>query len=234
MSHPSMTKVRIINHYTGIDFRSAIGTVDHPLANQEKAPSIAELCKAFLKDGVALAVTAARKAITEAHIDVSEITHVVSTTCTNSANPGFDHFVCKQIGITHQVEKVLLHGIGCSGGLAALRTAANLALGASFRRRPARVLVVALELSSLLVRSELDSINELQETRIGVTLFSDCASSLILSNSIGCQSEPVYELLGWDHRMIPDTEDDLGFDVDPLGVSHLGLNIRDDLHADNF
>lgn len=214
-----MSKVLVINEYTGIDSRSAIGTVDHPLANMDRAPTIAELCEVFLTDGVALAVTAARKAITEAGIDISQITHVVSTTCTNSANPGFDHYVCKQLGISHTVEKVLLHGIGCSGGLAALRTAANLAMSASFRGRPARVLVIALEISSLLVRSELDSVNELQQTRIGVTLFSDCASSLVLSNGIGAEAleESVYDLLGWDHKIIPDTEEDLGFDVDPLG-----------------
>lgn len=76
----------------------------------------------------------------------------------------------------------------------------------------------------MLVRSELDSINELQQTRIGVTLFSDCASALILSNNVGGESvEPVYELLGWDHRIIPDTEEDLGFDVDPLGMHIFGM-----------
>jgi type III polyketide synthase len=220
-----MTKVRTINQYTGIDTRSAIGTVDHPLANMDHAPTIGELCKVFLTDGVALAVTAARKALHEAQISPLEITHVVSTTCTNSANPGFDHFVCKQLGITQPVEKVLLHGIGCSGGLAVLRTAANLALGSSFRHRKAKVLVVALEICSLLVRSELDSVDELQETRIGITLFSDCASALVLSNGIGSvNEEPVYELLGWDHRMIPDTEEDLRFDVDPLGKLPLSLS----------
>jgi type III polyketide synthase len=218
-----MSKILAINEFTGIETRSAVGTVDHPMANWDRAPTISELCKFFLKEGVALAVTAAEKAIAEAGIDISQITHVVSTTCTNSANPGFDHFVCKGLGISHAVEKVLLHGIGCSGGLAALRTAANLALGQSFRGRPARVLVIALEISSLLARSELDSINELQETRIGVTLFSDCASSLVLSNGIGAEGveEPIYDLLGWDHRIIPDTEDDLGFEVDPLGLSTL-------------
>lgn len=215
-----MSKVLMINEYTGIDHRSAIGSVDHPIANMDRAPTIAELCTVFLNEGVPLAVNAARKAIAEAGISISQITHVVSTTCTNSANPGFDHYVCKGLGITHPIEKVLLHGIGCSGGLASIRTAANLALGASFRGRPARVLVVCLELSSVLVRSELDSINELQQTRIGVTLFSDCASTLVLSNGIGSEGfeEPVYDLLGWDHRMIPDTEEDLGFDVDPLGM----------------
>lgn len=189
------------------------------MANMDRAPTISELCQIFLKDGVALAVTAARKALHEAQLSPLDITHVVSTTCTNSANPGFDHFVCKELGITQPVEKVLLHGIGCSGGLASLRTAANLALGSSFMNRKARVLVVALEISSLLVRSELDSIHKLQQIRIGVTLFSDCASALILSNGIGGEDkEPIYELLGWDHRTIPDTEDDLRFDIDPLGL----------------
>ncbi|KAH8601390.1 polyketide synthase [Bisporella sp. PMI_857] len=215
---PALKKVIAINNYTGIDNRSSIGNVDHPMANMDRAPNIAELCSVFMKDGVALAVTAARKALHEAQLSSQDITHVVSTTCTNSANPGFDHFVCKQLGVKQSVEKVLLHGIGCSGGMAALRTAANLALGSSFRRKKARILVVALEISTLLVRSELDSVDELQETRIGITLFSDCASAAILSNGIsGIEAEPVYGLLGWEHKVIPDTEADLGFDVDPLG-----------------
>ncbi|KAI1380197.1 thiolase-like protein [Hypoxylon crocopeplum] len=215
---PAMEKVLSINKYTGIDTRSSIGTSDHPIVNQPEAPSIAELHKTFISDGVPLAVEASRKAVVEAGIDLSQITHIVSTTCTDSANPGFDHYVAKGLGITHQVEKALLHGVGCSGGLATLRTAANLALGHSMRRKPARVLCVTLEVSTTMVRSELNSINELQETRIGACLFSDCASALILSNGIGSStSEPIYELLGWEHSIIPDTEDDLGFDVDPVG-----------------
>lgn len=154
---------------------------------------------------------------------MDEITHVVSTTCTNSANPGFDHYVVKELGVSQSVEKVLLHGVGCSGGLAALRTAANLALGASYQRRPARILVLACEISSVLARSELESIHKDQEVRIGVLLFSDCASSVVLSNGIGEDKgrEPIYDLLGWKHEMLHDTEKELGFDVDPHGKLHL-------------
>lgn len=214
-----MKKVLGINKFTGIEARSAIGTIDHPLVNMDRAPNIAELCDVFFKEGIPLSVGAARKALYEARLSPSEVTHVVSTTCTNSANPGFDHFVCKELGIPLDAEKVLLHGIGCSGGLAAVRTAANLALGASFRRRKARVLVVACEICSVLVRSELDSIQELQETRIAIALFSDCASACVISNGIGEEdAEPVYELLGWENKIVPDTETDLGFDVDPLGT----------------
>lgn len=212
-----MKKVLSINKYTGIDYRASIGQPDHPAVNRDSAPSISEIHELFMSDGVPLAVRAARRAIDEAQIDLEDITHIVSTTCTDSANPGFDHFLAKELGIKHQVEKVLLHGVGCSGGLATLRTAANLALGHTARGKPARILCVALEVSTTMVRSELDSINELQETRIGVCLFSDCGSALVLSNGIGGARPPVYQLLGWDHRVLADTHNDLGFDADALG-----------------
>lgn len=209
-----------MNRFTGIETRAAIGEVDHPLVNQPNAPSITELNAYFRDEGVRLSVNACRKAITEWGGSVDDITHVVSTTCTNSANPGFDHYVVKQLGMKSSVEKILLHGIGCSGGLAAIRTAANLALGMSFRKKPARILVLACEISTLLVRSELDSIDKEQAVRIGACLFSDCASASIVSNgSFGEEQavEPVYNILGWRHEILNDTEKDLGFDVDPLG-----------------
>ncbi|KAI1278307.1 thiolase-like protein [Xylaria sp. FL0933] len=215
---PAMQKVLSINRFTGIETRSSIGTSEHPLVNNADPPSIAELHATFMSDGVPLAVDAARKALTEARLDVSQITHVVSTTCTDSANPGFDHYLAKELGLQPNVEKVLLHGVGCSGGLATLRTAANLALGHRLRDKAARILCVALEVSTTLVRSELESIHKTQSTRIGACLFSDCASAVVLSNGVGeATVEPVYELLGWDHRIIPNSEGDLGFDADPVG-----------------
>lgn len=130
-----MGRVLSINRFTGIETRSSIGTSDHPLVNNAAPPSIAELHATFMSDGVPLAVEAARKALAEARLDASQITHVVSTTCTDSANPGFDHYVAKELGLSSSVEKVLLHGVGCAGGLATLRTAANLALGHRCRGR---------------------------------------------------------------------------------------------------
>ena len=215
-----LKKVLSINRYTGIETRASVGNVDHPLVNSPDPPTITELNKFFREHGVKLSVGACQKALKEWGGSVDEITHVVSTTCTNSANPGFDHFVTKELGVRKGVEKTLLHGIGCSGGLAAIRTAANLALGMSYRKKPAKILVFACEISTLLIRSELDSIDKNQEVRIGVCLFSDCASAVVISNGIDDShaSEPIYELLGWKHELLDDTEEDLGFDVDPMGT----------------
>ena len=222
-----LKKVLSINRFTGIETRAAVGDVNHPLVNSKNAPSIGELNKYFQQEGVRLSVNACKQAIKEWGGSVDEITHVVSTTCTNSANPGYDYFVIKELGIKSNVEKVLLHGVGCSGGLAAIRTASNIALGSTFQRKPARILVLACEITTLLVRSELDSVTQNEEVRIGVCLFGDCASACILSNGIGEDrpEEPVYSILGWKHVVIENTEKDLGFDVDPLGMVRIGTRL---------
>jgi type III polyketide synthase len=216
-----MQKVLSINRFTGIEARAAIGEADHPIANREQPPSIKELNELFMDWGVKMSTQACQQAIDDAQLGANDITHMVSTTCTNSANPGYDHFVAKNLGLSSSLEKVLLHGIGCSGGLAAMRTACNLALGAKARGRPARVLVCACEISSVLVRSELESIHQNQEVRIGVCLFSDCASACIVSNGIGEDEDrgSVFDVLGWQHKLLDDSATDLGFDVDPLGES---------------
>lgn len=216
----SLEKVLSINRYTGIETRSTFATIDYPLANLPEPPSIAQLSDIFLEHGVKLSVEACSKAIASWGGPLSDITHIVAVTCTNSANPGFDLHVVNQLGLSPSIERVLLHGVGCSGGLAALRTASNIAHGASYRGKPARILVLACEISTMMVRSELESIVKLQETRIGLALFSDCASAVVLGNDIetSVMEEPMLELLGWDHRVIEDSQHDLGFDVDPLGI----------------
>ena len=213
----------MINENTGIDTRRTACHVSDPFINGPSAPTIDQLSEFFLDKGVALAVGASRKAIEEWGGDVSQITHVVATTCTNSANPGYDYFVARELGLSGTVERTLLHGVGCAGGLTALRTAANLALGATFLGRPARILVVACELSSLMARSELDSMQDGGDLRIGVTIFSDGASALVLSNGIGesPDAKPVFDLLGWEHRTVPETHAEIGFDVHPQGEPHI-------------
>ena len=223
-----MTKVLSINRFTGIETRASIGDINHPLVNQPDPPNIKQLNDFFREEGVRLSVEASKQAIAEADISSEDITHVVATTCTNSANPGFDHYVRKQLGIRH-TENVLLHGIGCSGGLAAIRTAANLALGASYRKRPARILVVACEISTPLFRSELDSVDQDQAIRIGACILSN---GFDISRGEGS----LYSILGWKHEIVEDTEDDLGFDVDPLGtatdlVARMRLKLRFSLQA---
>lgn len=215
----ALKKVLSINRYTGILSRPSIGECLHPLANLPSPPTITDLHSLFITEGVPLSVSACSKAIKESGYKSSQITHTVFATCTDSSNPGYDTFVLKSLGIKNSVEKVLLSGVGCSGGLAGLRTACNIALGAKARGRKARILVCATEICTILVRSELDSIVKEGNVRIGITLFSDCSSAVVVSNGVGedVGDRGVYDVLGWKHQTLGGTEAELGFDVDPLG-----------------
>ena len=202
-----------INQNTGIQRRSSLIHQNHPLLNQD-APSISQLHQIFVQEGVPLAVKAAQKALQEAQIDKDRVTHIVCTTNTDGGSPGFDRNLMIGLDVTTSVESVLLHS---SGALGAMRTAANLALGYAALGNAAYVLCVALEINTTMLRSELDSVHELEEARSGACLFSDCASAVLLSNGIGELVKPVFELLRWNQRTIPDTEKDFGFEVHQTG-----------------
>lgn len=108
-----MKKVLSINRFTGIEVRhniffldksfvcgersaltlptqsrSSIGTPDHSVVNHPDPPSVEELHKVFMKDGVPLAIRASQKAITEAGISAAQIVSVLHfTPCMNKKSP---------------------------------------------------------------------------------------------------------------------------------------------------
>ena len=207
----------------GTDTRSSACSLDHPILQGPHTATINELSTFFLTEGVELAVAAAQKAISEWGGSAHDITHMVSTTCTHSGNPGFDLNVARTLGLRASTQRTLLHGVGCSGGLAALRTAATTALAATHLGQPARILVVACELPMTTLRAQLDRLHATQVVNAGMAIFGDGASALVLSNGlggdpVGCATA-VYDLLGWDHLTLPDTADAIRFDVEPKGES---------------
>ncbi|KAJ7109088.1 type Iii polyketide Synthase [Mycena crocata] len=213
---PALDKVLAINRRTGIKSHSLI----YPWSELPAPPSIKEVSEIFLKEGLALSLDASRRAISEASLACDEITHVVATTCTNSSNPGFDSFLAQKLGLRPSVEKVLIHGVGCAGGLAGLRLAASLCQAAAWRGEPAHVLLIACEITSSMRRDELERISRDQQIRIGVTLFGDAAGALVLSLDPAESPSTVkgiYELANWTHLTVPDTFSDLRIDVDAKG-----------------
>ncbi|MCJ1385151.1 hypothetical protein MMC17_008270 [Xylographa soralifera] len=217
---PGIKKLLAINQTTTIQNRSTIKSYDDPFWNRAVAPDIAELDVFFRKAGVDLAVQACKKAIKECGIAVGDITHVVAVTCTNAGNPGYDLLVAQKLGLRPETDRTLLHGVGCAGGLSAMRAAAAMAQSATLRRRAARVLVVAVEICSINVRCDLNEVVEHpEEAKISPVLFSDGAAAFVLCNELAPEAEDsaVYSVVDWANATIPDTSRELEFMADPLG-----------------
>ena len=160
-------------------------------------PEIDWTSRIFRASGVRLATSACKKAMQEAQLGPRDITHTVAVTCTDQNNPGYDHFVCQELGLRSSVQRSLLHGVGCAGGLSALRTAADIAAAASLRGRPARILVMACELCSLFLQAELQA--TLQDGELHI----------------------VFELLEWDSMVVPDTSGHMSYVIKKNGASPL-------------
>jgi type III polyketide synthase len=177
----------------------------------------------FRTTGVAMAVQACTKAIDDWEGGIEGITHTVAVTCTNQGNPGFDLLVNERLGLSSSVDRTLLHGIGCTGGLAIMRTAAQIACGSTMRGRPARILCYACEITTSNVRYELDAAAKCVDTSqvcIAGALFSDAAAAFVLCNDLGLQThvKPVYELLDWETALIPETKDELAYYAEADGT----------------
>jgi type III polyketide synthase len=170
-----------------------------------------------------MAVQACTKAMNEWQGELDSVTHTVAVTCTNQGNPGFDLLVNEKLGLSSSVDRTLLHGVGCAGGLAIMRIAAQLACGSTLRGRPARILCYACEITTSNVRYELDAAAKCVDTSqvcIAGALFSDAAAAFVLCNDLGLQTHvrPVYELLNWDTALIPETKDELAYYAEAHGT----------------
>ncbi|KAJ4984864.1 chalcone synthase [Stagonosporopsis vannaccii] len=221
ITSPALQRLLEVNRNTRILARPTIYDCSTWTKDDATPPTIDELSQIFRTTGVELTVAACKKALEEARNSAEEITHVVAVTCTDQGSPGYDLFVSQKLQLPTSVQRTLIHGVGCAGGLSALREAANLAAAASSRGRPARVLVFATELCSLFLRAELQAACKDQENlHIAPALFSDASAAIVVCNGLAVASDqvPIYELREWGSALIPGTKDHMSYSVSPSGM----------------
>ncbi|KAE8377727.1 thiolase-like protein [Aspergillus bertholletiae] len=217
---PALQQTLHINERSRIESRWTVFPTDDPFWSDPTLPDIADCDALFKQYGVPLAEEAARKALADWNGSLNDITHVVVVTCTNTANPGLDYQLCERLGLRNNVQRTLLHGTGCAGGAAALRTANDLLLAAAFRGKPGRALVVACEICSIFLRSMLEDIIKRQEPNVAMALFGDGAGAVVLSNGIRPQPSeraPLWNILNSSTTLLEDSALSLQFNIGPCG-----------------
>lgn len=211
----SINQLLKINKATGIATRASINSYESGFGRSDVPPSIAEIGQMWRKGGVNLTVQACKKALKEWGGEYSDITHTIAVTCTDATTPGYDLHVTEKLGLSNDVKRMLLAGIGCAGGMTTMRVAAEIASGASFRKQPARILCFACELCTLNARCNLDETSKISPADVSVAgaLFSDGASAFVLCNDRGMEDPDaaVFQLLEWGNTTIPQTAAYMGF-----------------------
>jgi alkylresorcinol/alkylpyrone synthase len=159
------------------------------------------LQKRFAKHAPALAVEAARRAISDAGLTTSQIDAVLISTCTGYLCPGLTSYVGEALGLRQGVLSLDLVGQGCGAALPNLRTADALLLSGSYKN----VLSVCVEVCSAALYFDNDP-----GVLISACLFGDGAGAAVLSKSAGSKHRIEWKTSG--SLMNPEVRDLLRFE----------------------
>ncbi len=182
-------------------------------------PTTLERMRLYAEFASDLALKACQRALDSAAMEPSEITHLVTVSCTGFDAPGVDIELIYQLGLPPSTQRINVGFMGCHGAINGLRAA----LGIAGADANARVLVCCVELCSLHYRFKWDS-----EGIVGNALFADGAAAVVISqatttNEIGSESSSLgsWELVDTGSLVLADSKQAMSWRVGDHGFEML-------------
>ncbi|EPS66734.1 hypothetical protein M569_08037, partial [Genlisea aurea] len=169
-----------------------------------------EICNSAVTQ---MAIEASNSCIHKWGRQVSEITHLVYVSSSEARLPGGDLYLAKGLGLRPDTQRVMLYFSGCSGGVAGLRVAKDIAEN----NYGSRVLLATSETTIIGFRPpSADRPYDL----VGVALFGDGAGAVIIgSNPVMKIERPLFELHTAIQHFLPDTEKVIDGQLTEEGIS---------------
>ncbi|XP_058081948.1 type III polyketide synthase B [Magnolia sinica] len=172
----------------------------YPELAVEGLPTITQRLDISNKAVTQMAVEASQACIKSWGRPVSDITHLVYISSSEARLPGGDLYLARGLGLSPEVSRVMLYFMGCSGGVAGLRVAKDIA-----ENNPgSRVLLATSE--TTIVGFKPPSASRPYDL-VGAALFGDGAGAMILGTDaiLGVET-PFFELHSAIQQFLPDTE----------------------------
>ena len=164
---------------------------------QDRGPRTAERMAVYEELAPELAKAAAAKALEASGSAGSDITHLVTVSCTGFASPGVDAAIISALSLPQTTERTHVGFMGCHGALNGLRVAHALT-----RTNPGAVpLVCAVELCSLHFSYGWDP-----DMLVANALFADGAAAVV-GGGAGEAGEEVWKVAATGSMLMPGSED---------------------------
>lgn len=175
----------------------------------ESNPCTRQRNEIYLQQAPLLAHEAASKAIKAWGGDPSEITHVLSVSCTGVAAPGLEFLLIQSLNLNRSVHRLGINFMGCFGAFKGLQVASAFARENSDHR----ILVVCTELCSLHFQKDL-SIHNI----VGNSIFSDGAAACIVGCKKRGKEKPVFSVVEQQSIALDDSLDKITWEVGNNGL----------------
>jgi len=180
-----------------------------PETNRVLSPSTKVRNEIFATEATKLFVEAGKTAVAQAQgIDLDDITHVITVSCTGFFNPGPDYKVVRALGLNPAVQRYHLGFMGCYAAFPAMKAAKQFCLADP----EAVVLVICVELCSLHVRTSNDP-----DTIMGSAIFGDGAAAAVISAREPEGEEPVIRLDHFETVLTPVGEEAMAWNIGDEG-----------------
>ena len=188
--------------HTHEEFRRVVygeGDYDTPwIANGlgDKGPSTAKRMERYEREALPLAEHASLAALSSSGIPPSDLTHLITVSCTGFSAPGVDIGLIKRLGLPATVERTHVGFMGCHGALNGLRVARGL-LAAEPR---AKLLLCSVELCSVHYAYGWDP-----KKVVGNALFADGSAAVVVGEDTS-PTGPAWGLAATGACLFPDSE----------------------------
>ncbi|HTF81778.1 MAG TPA: type III polyketide synthase, partial [Cytophagales bacterium] len=135
-------------------------------------PDIQERLSIFKKEAPILGMAACKKILVSQ--ESSEITHLITVTCTGLSAPGLDYELIRSLGLDTSIQRFTVNFMGCFAAFHALKLADTICKASIH----AKVLVVCVELCTLHLHGGDDL-----ESVVANAIFADGAAACLVSNA---------------------------------------------------
>ncbi|CAG7640355.1 Alpha-pyrone synthesis polyketide synthase-like Pks18 [Paenibacillus solanacearum] len=143
----------------------------YPGRSAEDVPSTAERMAVYKRESVPLGLKAAKQALADGQVDRSDITHLITVSCTGQFLPGMDAALVRELGLSVTVNRIPLTFLGCAAGLKAVGLAQQIVAD----HPSGCVLIVCVELCTLHIQPSAT-----REALFGASFFGDGASACVV------------------------------------------------------
>jgi len=170
-------------------------------------PSTSSRMEKYNRNVLPLALASASHALEDANLKPSEISHLITVSCTGFFAPGFDIGLIKSLPLNNSVSRTHVGFMGCHGAMNAIKLAASIVTA----QRSAKVLVCAAELCSLHFQYGWNS-----SDIVANSIFADGSAAVVIEG-ITEKKNPIWEIIGYNSHIIPESEDAMSWTIGDNG-----------------